>query len=333
MGLNKRLIDQAGAAGGGLGDPTDNFDIVTYSGNGGTQSISLDFQADLIWTKNRTNDNPHMLSDSIRGFTKSISTNRNDAESSYFGTNQKIQNVTSSGYEVYTPSNGYGEINGTGYDYVAWCFKGGGAEVSNTDGGITTNVSANPDAGFSIIEYQGAGGGGSTGTGLSSPVELMIVKRYTSVQEVYLFQGSGTGTWNSFQMNSTAASTSRSVTVTNSTIQIPAAGDFNSDPNSRYIAYCFHSVDGYQKVGSYTGNGGTQSITLGFSPRFVMWKATNNVENFYMMDSVRGENNVLYADGNFAEGTSLGVSFTPTGFTLTGSFNASGINYLYLAIA
>jgi len=335
---------------------TDNFGIVTYSGSNqeSSRSISsLDFQPDFIIHKARNDGWPNFAYDSVRGAgaTKELQINSNAAEGGY--------NNEAYGYLSSFDSNGFTSavgsafpydnqyFNKSGINFVAWCFKAGGTAVSNTDGGITTNVSANPAAGFSIVEYQGAGGGGSTGTGLSSPVELMIVKRYTTTQEFYLFQGSGTGTWNSFQMNSNTTSSGRSVTVTNSTIQIPAAGDFNSDSNSRYIAYCFHSVAGYQKIGTYTGNGSTTgpTITTGFRPRFLMVKGVGNT-GFRVVDTTRSPSNPVTKDLRFESGTvendwpSNGwgniMNINSTGFEIISNdsqYNTNTQTYIYWAIA
>ena len=68
-------------------------------------------------------------------------------------------------------------INGSGNSMVAWCWKAGGAASSNSDGSITTSVSANPTAGFSIISYTGNATAGATlGHGLSSAPKFILAK-------------------------------------------------------------------------------------------------------------------------------------------------------------
>ena len=124
--------------------------------------------------------------------------------------------------------------------------------------------------------------------------------------------------------------------------------------NNTYIAYCFHSVDGYQKLGSYTGNGTTgQTINVGFTPRFVMIKAYTNSSAYTswgMFDNQRlassTDVNALWANQSAAEGyrgngtstdTYLELEFiTNTGFRLTDAsdeLNDPNNDYIYLAIA
>ena len=70
-------------------------------------------------------------------------------------------------------------MNASGQNYVAWCWKAGGTAVSNTDGTITSSVSANTDAGFSIVSYTGTGANATVGHGLNSAPELVITKDLT----------------------------------------------------------------------------------------------------------------------------------------------------------
>ena len=55
---------------------TNQFNSVTYTGNGSTQSITgVGFRPDFTWAKvradnNNTNENGHMLIDAVRGVTK-----------------------------------------------------------------------------------------------------------------------------------------------------------------------------------------------------------------------------------------------------------------------
>jgi hypothetical protein len=114
--------------------------------------------------------------------------------------------------------------------------------------------------------------------------------------------------------------------------------------NEKCIAYCFHSVDGYQKVGSYTGNGtSTNFITTGFQPRFVILKCSsqgNSYQNWFMHDSTRvvsGNLAGFAADLPNQEFANSGCpSFLSNGFQINtsgGEYNASGQTYIYLAIA
>lgn len=332
MGLNKRLIDQAGGAAGGVTN-TDNFAPVLYTGNGTTQSItSLDFQPDLVWIKNRDAAVNHKLLDSIRF----DGTNYEVLESNTTGSSAATTQFSSFDSNGFTLGGGASAYNGNGVDYVAWCWKGGGAAVSNTDGSITSQVSANQDAGFSIVKLT-TSSNGTIGHGLSAAPQLIITKLLNSV--------SGWNTYNEtigntkfLHLNSTAAAATaanrwNSTSPTSSTFVL--GSDFSS--GNPCIAYCFHSVDGYQKVGSYTGTGSSgNTVTTGFDPRFILFKNTNASGQWWIHDSVRGDDKRLFAEVSNAESTSSSLTTTTTGFTLNdanSNLNASGNNYIYLAIA
>ena len=145
-------------------------------------------------------------------------------------------------------------------------------------------------------------------------------------------------------LNTTSASNSSSAAYNNteptSTVFTVNTSTHVNSLNDDHIAYCFHSVDGYQKIGSYTGTGAAgNNIDVGFQPRFVMQKRTNSPGGSWnIIDNLRGDDNYLSANLANSEGSMTASSFhlTSTGFTLDNSFsewNASGGTYIYLAIA
>jgi hypothetical protein len=235
-------------------------------------------------------------------------------------------------------------------------WKAGGTAVSNTEGSITSSVSANPDAGFSIVKYDGAtnattdtsNNGGSywnVGHGLSSPPEMVIVKKTNAGGGWYVgFNLSGVGSFDigsHLVLNATAAKVDTTSDIlwgnqnpTSTTFGLGGWDVVNRNGDS-YIAYCFHSVDGYQKVGSYTGNRPTDVvIDTGFAPRFVMIKCNASGESWTVVDSSR-EDNLLHPNTSGAEQSYTGVSLTSTGFTVhdSGLSNTNGATHIYLAIA
>ena len=140
--------------------PSEHFNTVVYSGNGTGQSIdTVGFAPDLVWVKNRLVTNYHILSDTVRGINKQLYSNTADAEQSDAGF---ITGFNIDGFDVgNSPST-----NTSGSDnMVAWNFKAGGAAVTNTDGTITSQVSANTEAGFSIVTFTGNGANASVGHG------------------------------------------------------------------------------------------------------------------------------------------------------------------------
>jgi hypothetical protein len=351
MSFNKKFFTTGGIVASSPSGTTgtDNFDIVTYTGNGGTQSISsLDFQPDLVWIKHRgVTGTYHQIYDSVRGATKVIFSNDTLQE---FDRTNGLTSFDSNGFSLgnHTHSNDGTAPN----DLVAWCWKAGGAAVSNTEGTITSQVSANQDAGFSIVKYTGtlnSAGNVSVGHGLSQAPELIISKRIDS-----------TGSWRirPFSLNNNPydylefdTGALAQFSASDGVMALPTSTTFDNNWNSALggagdvIAYCFHSVDGYQKIGSYTGNTSTlPSVNLGFSPRFVMIKETTDTGSWLMYDNVRPSDpvtqndKILFANDSSAESTSAGnvLNFTSTGFDIeagSSELNTNGNTYIYLAIA
>ena len=302
------------------------FKTVTWTGDGvDNRAIAVGFQPDMVWYKARNQAYDHNLSDSTRGAQKQVRPNRNIAEVS---ATDQIKSFTSTGFTVGTG----GDANGSGVTYVAWCWKAnGGTTSTNNDGSTTSTVQAYPEAGFSIVKYTGTGANASVGHGLGVAPKFIMIKK-TSGSSDWV---AGALDWTKYlEPNGTppfrTANVWQDTAPTSSVFTLTTGGDSNAN-GDEYIAYLFSDIDNFSKIGSYTGNGGTQSITVGFQPDYLVFKSTNNTEDWYVMDSVRGANNVLYWNGSFAEGTSAGVSFTSTGFDLTSSFNASARDYLYIA--
>ncbi len=110
------------------------------------------------------------------------------------------------------------------------------------------------------------------------------------------------------------------------------------------INYCFHSVAGYSKIGSYTGVTGNKVVTTGFRPSFIIIKNTSSSgTNWNMMDSRRDPINPvelnLWADtadteSTASQGNVYDVDFDNTGFTVKNNytpFNQNGEEYIYMA--
>ncbi len=357
MGLGKsKILSQGGAA---VPVGTDNFQTITYTGTGSAQSTNslssqggtINFQPDLIWFKNRTGAYLHQIYDSIRGVNKFLNPGVGGV-GSYTGS--AAERTTLSGYDLTSfNSNGFtvglpqfGSVNEVGFSHVAWCFKGGGAASSNTSGSITSQVSANQAAGFSIVEFT-TSSNGTIGHGLSAAPQLIITKLYTRIGSWSTYS-EPTGNTKYLQLDSTnaaATGTGRWNSTTPSASTFVLGSDFGS--GHACICYCFTSIPGYQKIGSYTGNGSTTgtSVTTGFEPRFLLIKKTTQADNWTILDKARTPNNPmendLKANSAAAEQTNTGNNYpqattSATGFqvnTTDGAVNSSGQTYIYLAIA
>ena len=208
-----------------------------------------------------------------------------------------------------------------------------------------TIISANANAGFSIVKYEGTGADMKVAHGLSAAPEMMIIKNLDQADSWVVYHSAvGTGQYLSLDL-STAASGSGDIFGTPSDTGVaPTSTVFTVGSNHKsgasgenYIAYCFHSVSNYSNIGSYAGNGTSQTVTLGFRPDFVILRKYDDNQDWFIFDSVRGDTQPfdarLKANASGVETTSdTNIYATDTGLNFpTASFNDSGKNFIYMA--
>ena len=325
--------------------PSEHFNTVLWSGDGtSSRSITgVGFQPDFTWIKSRNNANNHNLTDAVRGVNKQLLTNTTNAESSY------STYVTAFGSDGFTVGND-GDVNGSAKTYVAWNWKANGSGVSNTNGSITSTVSANQDAGFSIVKYTGQSGVSTVGHGLSKAPELIIVKDRDATNEWVVYHAYNTTAPETDYLRLDSSNATADYGFWNDTAPDSTkftVGDLqpvNGGWGHNYIAYCFHSVEGFSKFGFYNGNGASNGafIHTGFRPAFVMVKARNLGEDWWVQDSARDP----YNDLNWARlapslvnaesNTTTGEDFLSNGFkfrTGNNGWNGSSGIYIYMAFA
>jgi len=334
MAINKRLINTGG---GGVEVPT-SFNTVTYTGNGSTQNVGgVGFQPDLVWGKARTDSISNILFDSVRGENKQLSSNNTSAEVIRGSAAYEFKN---DGFTVTTVGN----LNNA-EDYVAWCWKAGGAAVTNTDGSISSEVSANVDAGFSVVKYTGNGSVATVGHALDVAPSLIIVKNLGSTTDWYVYGFGLTSNAYFLKLNSTAAEASDS-TVFNSTSPTSTVFSIGTSTGTNgvndLIAYCFAEKAGFSKIGSYTGNGSATgtTVTTDFEPAFVMIKRTDSTGNWVILDNKRDTSNpidkTLNPNLSAVESTANDIDFNATTFQLKSTnadTNANTATYIYMAFA
>ena len=318
-------------------DSESQFNVVTYTGDGNTGRAvtGVGFQPDFVWLKRRDGADGHIINDSVRGVAKNLFPFSGIPEN----TTAYLSSFDTDGFTLDIVANG---TNASGGTYVAWCMKAGGTAVTNNDGSITSQVSANVDAGFSIVNYTGSGSTDTVGHGLSATPELIIVKKRASVNDWSVYTAT-TGASNKLVLNSTSASTSTGAWASTSpTSTVFTAGTTFSGAET--IAYCFHSVDGFSKFGSYVGNGSTNGpfVYTGFKPAFVLYKrATGGTGNWILYDNKRegynGDNPALYPNLTLEESISgASIDLLSNGFKILNpntDHNASGSTYIYMAFA
>lgn len=325
--------------------PSDFFNSVLYTGNGGTQSITgTGFQPDWLWIKSRTTTDYHGIFDSNRGSTKRLFANVNDAEST------QTAGVTSFDSDGFSLGSNLGQ-NRNSANFVAWNWlANGGTTSSNTDGTITSTVQANTTSGFSIVTYTGTGANATVGHGLGVKPKFIIIKQRTgTVQDWAVFHDSMGATQNLKLNTNDAALTSSTVFQdTNPTTSVFSIGT-NARVNqsgSDMVAYCFAETKGFSRFGakSYTGNGNADGpfVYTGFRPAFLLGKRIDGAGNeWFMFDSKISPSNAvdtyLFASTDSAEsGGTDRVDFLSNGFKWRNSaqaWNGSGNSYVFIAFA
>ena len=328
--------------------PQKHFDTVLYTGNGSTgQSItSLEFQPDLIWFKSRSNSRNHVMTDSVRGRAKGSYPDANNAEFTD-DVGRGLVSFNANGFTVGNPQNASSH-NNNGETIVAWCWKAGGAAVSNSDGSITSSVSANQEAGFSIVTFTGTGSAATIGHGLGKAPAVVITKRRNGAQAWFTHhKGLSNGNYIRLDANNAQGADTNVYPNNMSTTNTFGVGGDNGVNGSgdTYVSYCWTDIPGYSKFGSFEGNGdanGPVTIT-GFRPAMIFYKRIDGSDNWGIHDNKRDVDNpiqrFLYPDLTNSEwtgGTNDHIDFLSNGFKIRNSgsmFNQNGHTIVYWAFA
>jgi hypothetical protein len=321
-------------------EPKDYFTSKLWTGTGSENAITgVGFQPDWVWIKNRTAAEQHRIHDAVRGTNKSISSDTNSSQTT---TSQDVMSFNSDGFTLGTET----AVNANGQNIVGWNWKANGAGSSNSDGSITSTVSANTTSGFSIVKFTGTGSNATVGHGLGVAPRMIIVKSLgTNNWSVY--HGSLGGTKAIF-MDITSGSATHvdywnNTNTTSSVFSIGISSNMNHS-STDMIAYCFGEVQGFSKFSEYVGNGNADGtfIYTGFKPAFIIFKrSSGSGDQWHMFDNKRDgynfQNNILFPDASSAEQTSgLPLDILSNGFKLRstgGDVNGSGETYIYMAFA
>ena len=328
--------------------PSDYFDTKLYTGTGSSNAqTGLGFQPDMVWLKNRGATSNHFLNDVLRGITKELRPNLSNSQAD---DNQLLTSLNSDGFTLGTS----GSANTNGNTYVAWNWKANGAGSSNTNGSINTlYTSANTTSGFSISTYIGVGDVGSRtfGHGLTKAPEIVMIKNLTANENwvVGTNYTHPTLPWKyklTLDNNNARAESGAyfaDTAPTNSLVTIEGNAGVNGSGNT-LVAYCFHSVTGFSKMGSYVGNGNADGtfVYTGFKPAWILMKDIGRAESWYIYDGkilgYNGQMGDFLANTTASVGTNyaIQVDMLSNGFklnTTASHLNGSGENFIYMAFA
>ncbi len=328
--------------------PSDYFETKLYTGTGSSLSISsLDFSPDLTWIKGRSGATEHVLTDSVRGVTKELSSNDSGAEETVA---QGLTAFGSNGFTVGTD----GSYNTSSATYSSWNFKAGTSFTNDASatgiGTIDSTGSVNTDAGFSIMSYTGNGSAGANfAHGLEVKPACVIVKRRNASSNWQFvskaLSATPFGSGNYLKLNSTDGMGTNTAVwntePTSSLIYLQANSDTNASGGT-YVCYAFAEKQGYSKFGSYTGNGNADGpfVYTGFKPAFVLQKKSSAAQGWQLQDNKRegynGDNDLLQPHDSAAESGVNRIDILSNGFkviTTDAGQNSSGGTYIYMCFA
>jgi hypothetical protein len=334
------------------------FDTVTYSGAtsgtagaGTTQAVTgLGFSPDLVWIKNRSNGNSHGLFDQVRGAVNALRSDLTNAEATT-NSSGALSAFNSNGFTLANGSSGSDQAiltHQSGYTYVAWAWDAGGTGSSNTDGTITSTVSANPTAGFSIGTYtaDGSNANRTVGHGLGVAPEFIIVKNRDTTGRHWLIWHKGFNDNDKALLFTDAAVADNRFGPSAPTSTVfglyGGQGNYNSDD---HVFYAFAGVEGYSKIGSFVGNGSADGpfVFCGFRPAYVWLKGSTFASNWNTYDSARSEYNAAddllrlnSAAAEVSDYSPAAIDLLSNGFkirTSSGDWNSSGQTFVFCAFA
>jgi len=332
-------------------DGSAHFQTTLYTGTGATllvhQTGNADFTPDMVWLKSRSAATDNLIFDVLRGVNKYVRPNAVGAE---LTVTDGLMSFDSDGFTLGADIGTSHSINDSAKTYAAWQWKAGGAGVTNSVGSITSTVSANTTAGFSVVTYTGTGTAGTIGHGLGVAPKLIIVKARSGVTQGWHGYHASLGNGSYVVLNTTAAVDTGAIWNSAS----PDSSKFSvgsstwpqvNSGSGTYVAYCFAEIAGFSKIGSYTGNGSADGpfVYCGFRPAFVLTKRSDSADSWVIKDTARDTYNVatkrLYTEQAAAEDPSSlygTYDILSNGFKFrdsNGLTNGSGGTYVFAAFA
>ena len=312
-----------------IDDPEAYFQIKLYAGDSTNHALTFDGDTDMqpnaVWIKERDAAINHYLYDSVRGVGKRLQQNVNALESDTDST--WFQSFDSDGFSIGSEDN----INDTGDNYVAWCWK------------------ESATSGFDIVTATGTGSAHTIAHSLSAVPHMIISKEKSgSVNDWTVYHQGITSApeTDSLILNETNAfqdnATHWNDTAPTSSVFTVGTGSVVNRTDSTYVYYLWTGIQGFSKFGSYIGNGNADGafVYTGFRPLWVMIKQTGEARNWLILDNKRDTGNPnstdLLANADDAEQTNVRFDSLSNGFKLrlgSSASNKVSQNYIYAAFA
>jgi hypothetical protein len=331
-----------------IDNPELHFQCKIYSGNSSTQAITLDgdenMQPDFVWIKNRNdgNNQAHVLYDSVRGVTKFMQSASTAAEAT------DSSGLTAFGTDGFTLGNSVEE--NTGFNYVAWCWKGGTTSGITTNGSTTITPSAysfNADAGIAILQYTGNSTAGAKLAHGIGGCDAFWIKRTPTAGDDWRTYNRALGGTKNIKLNSddgAATGTNIFNDTDPDSVNITLGSHNSANASEALICYAFKAIQGFSKFGSYTANNNSSGpyIHLGFRAAWIMVKrSSTNGKPWVIFDNKRigynPDNQQIAADSTGVEYTNDYIDICANGFKIRDNNqdvnNPDDGTYVYCAFA
>jgi len=325
-----------------IDDPSEYFTTLLYTGNA-TDDRNLtndanagNFKPDWLWLKERTSTSSHQMLDSTRGTSVAVLPDSNSAEDTDAN---RVQAFQTNGFQVGTAST----VNENSETYVAWQWKANGGTTTTNDAsstGVGNNdsvIQANTTAGFSIVTFTSPGSGLTIAHGLGGKPDLIISKSRESTENWGVHTTLIDGSLDYLRLSETDAKGNSGFSLPTSTVF-----GYNGSDDIDYIAYCFRSIQGYSKIGTYVGNNNANGtfIYLGFKAAWIMIKRTDSTSSWSIIDTKRDTHNiarnVMIADGVGPESNYAAdyYDILSNGIKMRNTFgDHNNGNFIYMAFA
>ena len=323
-----------------IDDPSEYFQTKLYTGTGSSLGLTndgnSDLQPDFVWIKGRDFADSHHLTNTSVGLGKHLRTNTNAGD---YTNAQVVTAVASDGFTVGTDAG----VNTNTKLHVAWQWKANGGTTTTNDASSTSVgnndsvIQANTEAGFSIVTFTSPGSGLTIAHGLGGKPDLIISKSRESTENWSVHTTLIDGSLDYLRIQTSDAKGNSGFSLPTSTVF-----GYNGSDDVDYVAYCFRSIQGYSKIGTYVGNentNGTFTYT-GFKPAYIITKRTDASGDWHTYDNKREPNNPLFLtifpNGSSGEVSGDALDFLSNGFkqrTTGAEQNADGSTYIYMAFA
>ena len=314
--------------------PSAYFQAVPYTGNATASSAIAtpglsDLPPDLVWAKNRDQNDEWKALDTARGATKELNLDANNIEST------DANGLTAfSGTDGFTLGTGAGGYNDNAEDFIAYLWKEGALP------------------GFDIALYTGTGSAGTFAHNLGVVPEVMMQKHRTKnggSYHVYHHKLTSSPETKYLRLDQPDANSDLN-TIWDDTLPTSSVFTLGTQTDTNFldepgVMWLWAGVPGFSKFGDYIGNNNADGpmIHCGFRPAFVLIKnvATSN-RDWMLFDSARDTYNAvgtyIRPDTTDTDSTSgsFTLDFTANGFKVRGAnsfFNESGKSHVFMAFA